>query len=503
MMTMFSQRIVYSVIAVLTGFGLVSCSETRVNHAALNIQGLSPFVAMAQPGQGWQEVDQATPGQQGFTLSMPIKQKSETMKVLFVCPSSREGVPHRIYYYLLTVNELDVITRVCRLPEGFRSRVDVYGEVLGVDGSQKKMAVLSLMPGVSEKAIEGYARNVAVRSQVDFLGFMGSVSNSPLPNTVAAEKVYIRRADPNVSTMFATDPTQIDFDFRDADNNGAANKRVSYLPAFSSVNTIINLGADIGSDVWHAQVNFISQNGSSLKLGASESVTNFTVNTVPVARYIVQNGAIVSTGEAFISENEGHELKVHVMRNGIVKYDDSNLEDDMDRMAIIFFHDSQSQMVTVNVPAKTASSVSAEHRFDSVANISSALSVRTQSVSDSNYGSARYVGVKLKGVAVEDPLAPGLVALEWNIYATPEALSDVGGVLELPMELVNLPRWKKQWLFGQAAVDVQQSSFLTSAPTKVVASYIFDNNFPGNTALAQVNHRATATQVLLKATTSP
>ena len=479
-------KLLVFVVAVLT---LAGCNNVpKVERASVSIDTNAYYTAYQKdPGSTWQQINFNNDKFILETLTFTLEEFTDPYAVVFVCPSRRRDLPHDIFVYYATAEEMRLIDFKCRKAPDEIIKRSLYGSINGVQPAtisnpQGELVHLALSLNDSFNVLEAYAA-VVTSGRRDAVAYKGK--HSPLGNYVESpETFYIRRG---IATAITEKAERRDFGFGEFGGYTA-----DFDPAARST---VNVTGFAATDILSSEVNFLSTNKSLLNLIETTQPT-FEFIPVPLDTYTGLHDGFSNANE--FNPGEGHELKVSV----------HSASGELDREAIKFFTNSTAQSHNIVLPKVInflpTMSLSKTDKYQSI-------NVAWDEYADPSVGDTRLYRWVFEGQAAK--LDDGVQTkvdvskVRWNVYVTPgwakkQTRTAGSFVINLPVNYISSASvdgkpvnvWSDDWSFqNNTPVSWELTVFSTSdkGSSGAVVEYLLNRNIVENYSFSQVRARST------------
>lgn len=488
--------IIIKLIIISLSLLLFACDKVVVvERTSVSVDTNAYYTAFQKnPDEEWNEINFNNDAYLPETYTLTIEELNDPYAVVFVCPSDKSHLPHQVFVYYATPQEMRLIDFTCRIaPEEIKYR-PVYGKINGVERAtlnnpQGELVHLALSNSVSLNILGAYAAEVA-KGRRDIVAFKGKHALNDIEVESPESFLIFRRV---------TDGANLNALRADA---GFTSTDAGYAAPFNldARSTVVVNGLNAG-EVADSEVRFVSTNKSVLHLVKSKE-NNFSFLPVPLKASTKELGDTFSNPDEF-DKHEGHEINVKVMDNS----------GNIDRQVTKFFTLSNAQQHVVNFPDP----------LDTMPNLSSQTSGKYQIISatwneynDELDGEAKLYRWIFEGQAADPAVdttsnssvvANRIDNVRWVVNISPAWLkltNRTPGVFSfsLPKNFISrvernnsiVDVWSDDWGFkAGTAISWEFGVYSASDSGNVenIVDYLINRNIVENFSLSEVHARAT------------
>ncbi len=478
------KQIVFLLFAV---FYLSACDTPVTERVGVSVDTNAYYTAFQKsPTTPWTQINYNNAAYEPETLSFTVEELTDSYAAVFVCPSTRRDVSHKVYSYYATAAEMTLLDFTCKKPPGDILQSAMHGTISGVSlatlsNPRGELVHLALSSTQSLVALEAFAAEVPIgkRDVVAMKGLQKIGEN--IIDTPTQFAIFRGFASLTEKSQRA------DFGF----SRSIAGYAADFNTADEATVTIIGTSAN---DTLLTEVSFLSRNKSLLNLVSTNQIS---WKFLPVPLDALTNadlGGFFNINE--FQPGEGHELSAIVMTS----------DGKADREVRKFFTVSETSH-TLNIPKKIDSSPTL--LLNSVDQLQS-IDAAWLEYKDSTSGKTQLYRWTFEGTAGkltgDDAPDVEITKLQWFVHATPGWLNNatrtVGAYsFSLPVKYDSvvvsngkkIDVWSDAWSFQSGTpINWEFTAFTTdeNGSSGAIIEYLLNRNFVENYRISQAHLRS-------------
>lgn len=482
------------IVSLLIATLLITSCDSRVviERVGVSVDTNAYYTAYQKASTSeWNQINFNNAAYEPETLSFTLEELTDSYGVVFVCPSQRRGVPHKVFAYFATGAEMTLLDFSCKKPPQDVLQSSMYGVINGVTPAtlanpQGELVKVALSSTRTVTALQAFAAEVPIGTR-DVVAIKGLQKAGE--NTIDTPKQFaIYRG----FTELNEKPQKTDFSF---DGSSFANSLPGYSADFNQADesSVVITGVN-ENDVLLTEVGFLSINKTLINLVSTDQSTAKFL-PVPLDEFTNADlGGFFNLNE--FQPSEGHEL------SATVKTADGLIEREVREFFTlpISLHTLNLPKAIDFAPTFLVTNEKALQKINPVwSEYKDDASGKTQLYRWVFEGSAgKLSGKNLPSVEVK--------GVQWLIHITPGWLSNANRTagtfsLSLPVKFDSVATsggrsvdvWSDSWSFESGTpIDWELTVFVTDekGSSGAIIEYLLNRNFAENYRFSKVYLRS-------------